>query len=246
MGDATAIIQARMGSTRLPGKTLAPLGDSTVLDWVVDRVASSKLVDEVIVATTELPNDDPLAAHMAERGVAYVRGDADDVLSRYALAARETQAQVHVRITADCPFVDPRIIDAAVEIIVENEAVDYASTSQAGYFPRGLDVEAFRPEALAEADRRALDRDEREHVTLYLYRHPERFGIAPVPGPAWMQRPDLRFTVDEPEDLELVRRVVDGLDASAAILQTSDVIDFLDRHPEIRDLNAAVEHRNIS
>ena len=244
--SAAAIVQARMGSTRLPGKTLAPLGDSTVIDWVIDRVSAAALVDDVIIATTTLANDDALAEHLRERGIRCVRGDADDVLSRYMLAARETSASVYVRITADCPFVDPEIIDTAVGAIAATDGVDYASTSQAGYYPRGLDVEAFRPDALIEADRLASDRDEREHVTLYIYRHPERFAIAAVPGPTWVRRPDLRFTVDEPEDLDLVRAVVGGLGATPASLITSDVVDFLDRHPEIRELNAAVEHRNIS
>jgi len=239
------VIQARMGSSRLPGKTMMQLGDHPLLSWSVQRAGMAAAVDEVIVATSTGPEDDAIEDHAALLGVSCVRGSSDDVLDRYRRALDHTSADTVVRITADCPFVDPDIITAAVRAL-EATAADYASTGLDGRYARGLDVEAIRREALETAAAESTDDDEREHVTLFVYRRPERFTLAAVPAPDWAARSDLRFTVDEQADLDLVRAVVAGLHASPQNLQGPAVVEYLDRNPEVVALNDAVRHRTVT
>lgn len=249
MSSATAIIQARMGSSRLPGKTLARLGDLTILDWVIDRTSSASMIGDVVVATTVARDDDVVADHLSARGVRCVRGDEQDVLSRYVLAAQSATSSVLVRITADCPLVDPSLIDETVRVVEDvhgERHVDYASTGLNPDLPRGLDVEAFTTDALRTAHAQATDPAEREHVTLFIYRHPELFDCVAVSLPVWARRPDLRFTVDEQEDLVAVRRLVGDLGAQPLKLSIEDAIEHLDANPDIQRINSDVIHRNIS
>jgi spore coat polysaccharide biosynthesis protein SpsF len=214
-----------------------------LLDWSVERASMARGVDEVIVATSTLPDDDEIAEHAAARGIRCVRGSADDVLGRYAQAMATTSADVIVRVTADCPFVEPAIVD---ETIVAVNGADYASTSLDGRYPRGLDVEAAQREVLAIADVEAADPAEREHVTLFIYRHPDRFRCRPVVAPEWARHPDLRFTVDEAADLTLVRAVVAATGGTPSTLSATEIVSFLDEHPDIAALNRAVAHRNVT
>lgn len=238
------VIQARMGSTRLPGKTLEPLGDATVLDWVVERCNESERADLVVVATSTNAEDDAIAEHLDQRGDAtVVRGSADDVLARYIAAAAAVDADQLVRVTADCPFVEPELIDVAVEIASE---VDYVATGLDGRFPRGLDLEVVRRAALETAHAEAEDPTEREHVTPFIVRRPERFRCAPLPAPPWARRPDVRLTLDEPADLVLLATVVAEMGATPASLRTEEVIAFLDQRPEIAAINRHVEHRTVT
>ncbi|MEO1062027.1 MAG: glycosyltransferase family protein [Actinomycetota bacterium] len=243
---STAVIaQARMGSSRLPGKTLEPLGDGTVLDWVVARAAAGELVDEVLIATSRDPLDDPIEARCAALGVQCVRGEPLDVLARYGAALHVTDAGEIVRITADCPLVDPSIVDLAISSRRDQD-LDYVSTSLDGRFPRGLDVEVVRRSVLEVAEREAVDADEREHVTLFVYRRPERFSCGPVVAPSWARHPELRITVDEAPDLEVVRRVVDGLGPDPLGFGADDVVRFLSAHPDIVAINRDVHHRHVT
>lgn len=241
------IIQARMGSSRLPGKSLAPLGESTVLDWVVDRALVAASGGHVVVATTTDHDDDPIEDRMSERQVNVVRGDALDVLDRYR-AAMDTvpDASVIVRLTADCPLIEPRLIEQSVQMLVAEQDLDYVSTSLDGRYPRGLDVEAVRRSVLFEAAEMAQDQAEREHVTLFVYRRDDVYRCAPISTCPELHRPDLRITVDEPDDLELVRRVVDGTGSTSQQLKSAQVIEFLDANPDIAGLNRRVRHNNVS
>jgi spore coat polysaccharide biosynthesis protein SpsF len=243
-----------MGSSRLPGKSLEPLGDSTVLDWVVDRSRRARSVAGVVVATSTRPEDDAIADHLSGSDVRVVRGSADDVLSRYldVISALESEAKrsaasapnLVVRITADCPFVDPGLIDLAVNTITEANA-EYASTSLDGRYPRGLDVEAVRVAALQEAGASAVAEDEREHVTLHIYRNQDRFSCVPVVAPDWARRPDLRITLDEPDDLRLLQELT--ADGSITISAPgAEVVDYLSQRPELAAINRDVEHRNVT
>jgi len=242
-GLAVAIVQARMGSSRLPGKTMERLGDCLVVDWVVDRLRSASTIAEVIVATTDVQADDVLVEHLESRDVRVVRGSSGDVLGRYAYALTHTDAQILVRVTADCPFIDPSIVDLGVSTLVD-KAADYASTHLDGRFPRGLDAEALTRAALLRAHSEAVGAQEREHVTPFIYRNLEAFNCVPIVAPAWAARPDLRFTLDEESDLELLREVVAAL-GSDCLLGARTVISFLNDHPAIASLNSVVEHRNI-
>lgn len=240
------VIQARMGSTRLPGKSLTRLGEVTTLDWIATRAGLARQVDEVFVATSTESEDDVIAEHCAQAGIACVRGSALDVLDRFRVALDHTDADLIVRLTADCPFVDPTLIDLTISTCREAVEADYASTSLDGRFPRGLDVEAVRRAALEAAADEALDALEREHVTLFVYRRAERFGCVPVVAPEWARRPDLRFTVDEPDDLQVCREVVRISGKTPTTLEGRDVVSILTRHPEVAALNADVLHRNVT
>jgi len=239
------IAQARMGSSRLPGKTLAPLGSATVLDWVIARSQLADLVDEVLVATSDDPIDDPIEHRCRALGVTCVRGDSIDVLDRYRVALTETDADEIVRVTADCPLLDPSILNVAIETRRKYD-LDYVSTSLDGRYPRGFDVEVLRRSVLETSAKEAADPDEREHVTLFVYRRPDRFACAPVECPSWARHPALRITIDEERDLEVVRSIVDGLDKDLTALRGEEILSFLIAHPDVVAINRGVAHRHVS
>jgi spore coat polysaccharide biosynthesis protein SpsF len=200
-----AIIQARTGSTRLPGKVLLDLAGEPVLARVVERTRRAVTLGAVVVATTSLPEDDAIEALARDRGWPVTRGHPTDLLDRYCRAAREQRAEVVARITSDCPLVDPALIDETVEAFRAGKA-DYASnTLEPRTYPRGLDVEVVAIAALERAWREDDNHAWREHATPYIYRHPELFRLFRVAGTE--DQSAHRWTVDTPQDLELVRRI---------------------------------------
>lgn len=240
-----AIIQARMGSTRLPGKVLRLLGNTTVLGHVVRRVQRASNVDAVVVATTNSNRDDAIIEEARRLGAGVYRGSEDDVLSRYRHAAQQVAADVVVRVTADCPLLDPEVLQGMVARFLEQRRrgarVDYLSNTLERTFPRGLDVEVFTYEALARADAEARDAAEREHVTPYLYRHPELFRIEQYRG--GLDRSDLRLTLDTPEDWALLEAVFSRLGTPDGMFSTGDVLELIGREPRLRALNAHVAQK---
>jgi spore coat polysaccharide biosynthesis protein SpsF len=236
-----AIIQARTGSTRLPGKVMLPLLGEPVLEHVVRRVGLAKRIDGVVVATTTLSGDDPIAALGAARGWAVTRGSESDLLDRYLQAARAHHADRVVRITSDCPLIDPGLIDEVVSAL-DAPGIDYAGNSlEPRTLPRGLDVEAVWLTALERAD--ALDRDpaSREHATPYLYRHPDQFRLERVPWPIDLSHH--RWTLDTPEDFELIHRIYEafGRDDFGWL----EVLDLLDANPEWLRLNQHIRQKRV-
>lgn len=242
-----AIVQARVGSTRLPGKILRALAGRSVLSHVLDRVRAAAGVDETVVATTVAPADEAVAAEAVRCGVRVFRGDEDDVLSRYALAAAGAGADVVVRVTSDCPLFDSGLLGAMLGAFhasrVGGRPLDYLSNTVLRTFPRGLDAEIFTRAALERAAREATAPHEREHVTPYLYQHPDRFAVD-----QYARVPDLsahRWTLDTPEDWELIRRVVEALGPRGERFSTDAVLDLLRRHPDWVALNAGVEQKPL-
>lgn len=201
-----ALIQARMGSSRLPGKVLRPLAGKPMIDWVLTRASRARLLDRVVLATTDRPADDALAAHVAALGHAVERGSESDVLDRFARAAAAQQADVVVRITADCPLIDPALIDAVIDLRNRTGA-DYASNTDPATYPDGLDVEVFTLAALTQAAEQARDGFDREHVTPFLRRDP--FRRAALTHDSDLSA--LRWTVDEAADLAVVDRLARAL-----------------------------------
>ena len=242
-GRTVAIVQARLSSVRLPGKSLAPLGSSTLLGWCVTRAGLSR-VDEVVVATSVEPEDEAIAAAAGALGVRAVRGSLDDVLARFATAAQQAGADVIVRLTADCPFVAPEVIDATLDAL-SSEAADYASTNIDRRIPHGLDTEAMRRSALDAAASEARDPIEREHVTPFVYRHPDRFTCVPVAVPPWADAPELRLTVDEEADLAVARELVARLGDDPAAFPVAEAIALLQRDEVLAQSNAHVQHRDV-
>lgn len=205
----TAILQARMSSTRLPGKVMKPLAGRPMIERQLERLRRCTTLERLIVATSLDASDDPLVALLAELGVDVHRGSLTDVLDRYVGAVRAFGITGDVvRLTADCPLADPSVIDACIRLRVEL-GVDYCSNGTRRTYPRGLDVEAFTLGALLTAGGEATDPYDREHVTPFIYRHPERFAI----GELTQDRDEssLRWTVDTPEDFAFVERVYAAL-----------------------------------
>jgi spore coat polysaccharide biosynthesis protein SpsF len=234
--SALAIVQARMSSSRLPGKTLAEIGGEPALALLDTRLRGAGELAEVLVATSVEAGDDPVEQVARELGCRVHRGSRDDVLGRFVGAVEGYEGTV-VRITSDCPLVDPAVVDAVVRLLDENPEAVYASNVEPRTFPVGLDVEAFSASTLREADRLAGDADLREHVTLVMRRDPERFLRVTL-----RCREDLgslRWTVDYPEDLEFVRQVArrlgprrhdaDMWETLAAIRRSPSIADFQGR-----------------
>lgn len=238
-GGATVIVQARMGSTRLPGKVLLDIAGRPMLERVLSRLDRARSVESVLVATSVLPRDDVLAAFCAERGRPCFRGDQDDVLDRYYQAAKSVGATEIVRVTSDCPFIDPEVVDAVVEAR-RRAGADYASnTLEPRTFPRGLDVEVFTFAALERAWREDKSPAWREHVTPYLYRAPS-FRLEAVTNDADLS--GCRWTVDTPEDLDFARRAYAELPEAFG---WRDVLALLARRPELAEINRHIEQKKV-
>lgn len=235
------IIQARLGSTRLPGKVLLPILDKPMLWWDVYRVRKSRLIDEVVIATTEHPRDDAIANLCAEEGWACWRGSEDDVLDRYYGAAKAFGAETVVRITSDCPLIDPSVTDYAIAIFNSiTPALDYVSNGVVRTYPRGLDTEVFTFAALEQAWKEDQS-SWREHVTPYIYRSPGRFRLGDVTNPTNYSHH--RWTVDTPEDMELVRRIYNHF--GHGDFGWREVLALLDEYPDWVRINADVQQKHI-
>lgn len=239
-----AIIQARMGSTRLPGKILKTVMNKTLLEYQLERVTRSLLIDEIVVATTEKESDTPIVELCEQLGVGVYRGSENDVLSRYCEAAVECKADIIVRLTSDCPLIDSHVIDEVVQMYLDGQGtIDYASNALERTFPRGLDIEVFSFEALEKANEYAsLERD-REHVTVFLYTNPEEFQLANLKSPKNLGHH--RWTVDTEEDFELVKRILEALYPSNPEFTMQDVLKLLEENPTWTEINAHIEQKKL-
>lgn len=235
-----AIIQARLGSSRLPGKTLAEIGGRPMLAHVLERVAAVPGVDDVVVATTVNPLDDHLVTFVKGLDLACVRGSEDDVLDRFHTALARHPADVIVRVTPDCPLLDPAVTGLVLAEYLRREGrVDYVSNVHPPTYPDGLDTEVFSRAALETAWREAHLASDREHVTTYVWRQPNRFRLANVGHSEDLSA--LRWTVDTAADLEFVRRVYDWLaPTGASYFGMAEVLELLRRRPELQALNAGL------
>ncbi len=239
--SAIAIIQARMGSTRLPGKTLLPLAGEPMLARVVNRTRQAKRVEGTVVATTNSPLDEAIVDLCRSRGWIVERGSEEDVLSRYYEAARKHGANPVVRITSDCPLIDPSLVDQAIEAFSQGRW-DYASnTLEPRTYPRGLDVEVISFHALERAFREDKDPAWREHVTPYIHRNPGLFALLRLACKEDFSR--YRWTVDTREDYELVHRIYDYFRNET--FGWLDVLRLLDRHPDWVALNRDVKQKVV-
>jgi len=238
-----AIIQARMESNRLPGKVLLDLGGKTILDWVVQRVARARRVDQTIVATSTSPEDDAIADFCAERGYAFVRGDLHDVLDRYMQAANKTNADVIIRITGDCPLIDPDMIsDNLNTFLTTLPPLDFAANRLPGdrTIPIGLDAEFCTREALETAWQEATEPPQREHVMPFFYENPERFRILHIKSDP--NYGHLRWTLDTKEDYILLQKIVSSFDRDD--FSWKDVLELLRENPQLSEINAGVPHKS--
>jgi spore coat polysaccharide biosynthesis protein SpsF len=230
------VVQARTGSTRLPGKVLAQVRGKTLLEHQMERMLRARSLAEVVVATSIAPADDAIVRVADSRGWAVCRGPEQDVLARYAIVAATFGADPIVRMTMDCPLIDPTVIDCVVETYLAG-AYDLVANNLEPTFPHGLDLEVMSLSALETAHREAATPFEREHVSPFIRDHPERFRLRNVRSPRDLHH--LRWTVDYPEDLDFVRAVYEALYRDGGFFTTEDVVALLDRRPEIAAINAA-------
>lgn len=238
------INQARMTSTRLPGKVLKTVLDKPLLAYQLERLGRARHVTEQVVATTCNASDDPIASLCTALGVSVFRGDELDVLDRYYQAATQFGADVVVRVTSDCPVIDPAIVDQVIATFLAAEGrYDYVSNTRERTFPRGMDTEVFSMTALAQAWREARLPYEREHVTPFLYQHPERFSILNVDSgrPLGLHR----WTVDTPEDFELIQRILEDLYPENPQFCMDDILSLFDVHPEWMDINKHIRQKEL-
>jgi spore coat polysaccharide biosynthesis protein SpsF len=236
-----AIIQARMGSSRLPGKVLMDLCGASVLDRVVSRLGRSQEITQIVVATTSAPADDAIVRECDRLQALCFRGSEDDVLGRYYECARAYPANAIVRITSDCPLIDPNLVDETIRMF-RSEHADYASNVIPRTYPRGLDTEVFTCDALERAGREAREPYEREHVTPYFYQHPETFRLASVSGA--VDYSHYRWTLDTREDLELLRAIYSRFEGRDDF-SWQDVIALMKREAQLAELNSQVLQKSL-
>ena len=229
-----AIIQARMGSTRLPGKVLKNIFGKPLIGYVIDAVRHIKDVDKIVVATTDSPIEKPLVDYVQEQGVSVFRGSEEDVLARYYFAAVENSADQILRITSDCPLLDPIICSGMIDYYYIHK-FDYCRL--APEFAEGLDCEIFSFDALKRAYLKAKLKSEREHVSLHFHNKSIQFKMGIYPNKT--DNSNYRFTVDEPEDFEVVRIIIENLYKGKPI-KAKEVLSFLADNPEIFSINQQI------
>lgn len=236
-----AIIQARMQSTRLPGKTLLNLAGEPILSHVLRRVLAVRGLDQVVLATTERADDDPVAALGERMRVGVFRGSEEDVLDRYLQAARAFTLDIVVRVTGEDPLVDPETVEQLLALHAAAGA-DYSSNLMPRTFPVGLDAEVFPTGLLEDLAGRPLTPEHREHVTLFVREHPEEFKTANLWAPPWLYGPDLRFTVDTGEDFRLMEAIYARFYRAGQLLPAREAVALVRRSPELEAINRHVPH----
>ena len=238
-----AVVNVRMGSTRLPGKALLPICGKPLLDHLLDRLGRARTLDSVVVATSTRNIDDAIAIHCSRRGVHCFRGSEEDVLSRTLGALKSADAQVGVVVFGDGPLIDPAIVDRLVETYRRADPpCDFVSNDLLTTYPPGMEVEVFAVAALADADAQCADARIREHGTLYVRRAPGRYKLLNVEAPAHLRRPELELEVDTPIDVEVIEAIVRNFDGRADFT-LEEIIAFMDLRPDIAETNRSVPRR---
>ena len=239
------IVQARMGSTRLPGKVLKRIAGRPMLDYQMERLRRVRRAQKIVIATTTEAADQPIVDYCRSAGVDCTRGSEADVLSRYFEAAQTYGASVVVRVTSDCPLLEPELVDLAIETFqAQGGAYDYVSNMIEPTWPYGMAVEVFSAAALREAHQEAVDPAEREHVTPFIYWRPQRYLIKSLTMQPNLS--SLRWTVDTPEDFELVSRVLTELAPTQPEFRIPDVLALLDRHPDWSQINSHIQQKTVT
>lgn len=237
-----ATIEARMNSTRLPGKVLLDAAGEPMLERMVERVRRVPSIQGIIIATTTSAGDDPIVELGERMHINVYRGSEDDVMSRVLNAAQTYGVDVIVELTGDCPVIDPLLIERVIRAYVDN-GVDYCSNILVRSYPIGMDTQVFGTHILADAFRRTSDPSDREHVSLFIYRHPELYSLHNVLADTHHCSPELRLTLDTTEDLRLLRGVFEDLLPQKPDFRLDDILEVLQRRPELREANAHIEHR---
>lgn len=242
-GRVVAIIQARMGSTRLPGKVMKKVLGKPLLTYLIERIKRAQLIDDFVVATSVLQVDDVIEEYCIEHNINCYRGSEADVLLRYFDAAIWSHADYIVRVCADSPLIDPEVIDELVKIFFSELNCDYASNTISQTYPLGMNAEIFSFAALQKAHLGGALDYEREHVTPYIYNHPDRFKILPIHLKENFS--GIRLTVDYEEDFELVKSVIEHFYPINQSFGLDEILDFLNKNSYLLRLNANLVQKSI-
>lgn len=239
------IVQARMASTRLPGKIMKKVLGKTLLEYQLERLSRVKQADQVVIATTDHGEEEPIVELCQRLGFSYFRGAEEDVLARYYGAATKFGAEVVVRITSDCPLIDPAVVDKVIGFyLAHQEEYDYVSnTFPELTYPRGMDTEVFAYKVLKEAYQEAKDQPEREHVTIFIKRRPERYRIKNLPYVKDYSH--YRWTVDTPEDFALIEKMITALYPVNPHFTLEDCLLLMEEHPEWVKINAGIQQKLV-
>lgn len=236
-----AIIQARMGSERLPGKVIKPIINKPMITYTLERLKKSRYIDEIILATSNLEKDNRLEEVAVSCGFTVFRGEENNVLKRYKEASEIHNGDIIIRITGDCPLIDPLIVDEAICYYLINN-FDYVRLDVPDSFIRGFDVEIFSKEALEITYNSAIDEQYKEHVTLYMYKHPEKFKIGYIKGTDFYNK-NYRLCVDTHEDFEVVKRIYEHFNDE--YVTSKAVVKYLDENPQIACINLDIIQKDV-
>lgn len=242
----SVIIQARMGSTRLPGKVLMKIKGITILEHLIKRLKLSKKIDDIIIATTINKEDEQIIEVAEKNNVNYFAGSEKDVLERYYLAANKFKSDIIIRITSDCPLMDYEILDKMLTLFKEKfNEIDYLSNTDVvkNTFPRGFDIEIFKYELLEKIFNIATKEYEREHVTPYVYEHPSEFKLCGFKNE--IDYSNYRLTVDTSEDFNVIKLIFDKCYKENGYFNLNDVINVLRTNPEIIEINKEIHQKKL-
>lgn len=235
----TEIIQVRMASTRLPKKAMLDLCGKPLLWHVIDRTRRSKMADKIVIATTKNPEDDVIEKFCSDAGVDIFRGSSEDVLDRFYQCSKKYLSDIIVRITADDPFKEPKVIDRAIELLISDKTLDYVSNTLKPTYPEGLDVEVFTSKALEKAWSESKLSSEREHVTPYIWKNPLKFSILNFENSLDLSR--MRWTLDNEADFKFTKEVYSRLYVPGGIFLMETMLALLEKEPWIGALNGGIE-----
>ena len=241
-----ATIEARMAATRLPDKVLMKIAGKPMLRHIVERIKKSKLVDEVVIATTTNPKDKAIEKFAKQINTKVFRGSEEDVLLRVLETAKANNADIIVEFCGDCPLIDPEIIDQVIKFYLDNN-YDYVSNfiDKNNEIIRGLQVQVFSTKILEEVSRKTNDPADRENVSLYIYEHPEKYKLGHAPVKKEFSRPELRWTVDTIEDLILIRKIYEELYTKNKNFTTKDVLYLLEKKQELLNINKNIKQKPV-
>ena len=239
------VIQARTGSTRLPGKVLFPIKNKPMIAHTIDRLKKSKRIDQIVLATTNLAEDRVLLDLATTLKVESFAGSENDVLDRFYQAGKRYPADVIVRCTGDCPVIDWQVTDRVIDQHLKH-GNDYTSNTVTRSYPRGLDTEVIQFKALERSAKEAKLLHEREHVTPYLYQHPEFFSIEQVEAEKNRWQPDLRLTVDTQEDFDFMVKIFDFLYDQNPFFLVDDILSLINQKPQLKEINRHVRQKPLA
>lgn len=234
-----ATIEARMTSSRLPGKVLLQAAGKPMLEHLINRLRAVPSLDGIVLATTVNPTDDELESFSRRVGINCYRGSENDVMARVIGAATSVDAEVVVEITGDCPIIDPQLVEQTIQMYKANKA-DYVSNAHVRSYPDGMDVQVFSIETLRRSAEMTNDALDHEHVTLHIRNHPELFSHVHLVAPPQIHWPELGLTLDEPKDFELLKKIIEHLEPDNSLFSCLDVVRLLHEKPEWVAINQAV------